>query len=446
MSSMTISGLISGLNTDDLIDQLMAIERRPVTLMEQQQRALSIEKDAYGQIGTSLGTLAGSLETLLNLTTTWDAKKATSSDATIATAAVEPTAAPGTYLLEVTNLAQAHSVASDEQASITAALGYSGTVQVNGKAITIDSTMSLEMIRDEINAADADVKATIVSKSLVLTSKKTGVASAMTFVDGPEGIWKALGVLDAADSIKHKLADPLDAQFKVNGLSLTRDSNTISDVVSGVTFTLLKPGQTTIEVQDDVDSIVTKIKEFVSAYNSTNSVIQAQTGEGATLQGESPITALSRDLRQSITGLVNTGGTYDLLAEVGITADKAGVLTVDETKLRDALAADADAVRNLFTATAAADGFDGIATRASALIDRYTEETTGIIPLRQDMYQDQIDRLDESIEAFDARLEIRRQSLVQRFTQMELALAQMQAMSNALAGQLASLMSLQNTN
>lgn len=450
MSTMSISGLLSGLNWEDMINKLMEVESRPIALMQQQQRALTVEKDAYGKIGTGLGTLAGALQDLTELNS-WDSKKVTSSDPAVAAATAKATAVPGIYDVKVYELAQAHSVASDEQTSTSTALGLSGMVQINGKSVTINTGMNLGDVRDEINRAGAGVRATIVSKSLVLTSEKTGAANGMTLVDSDAsptaGVWNALGVFDTSELVKNQLKAARDSDFEVNGIRLQRETNTISDVISDVTFTLLKAdvagAQTRFEITQDVDSMVGKIQSFVTAYNSTYETIGSLLAKEGALQGENPAMELSRNLRQSVTGAVQGApADYDQLALIGITTDKAGKLSVDETKLREAIAEDAGAVEQLFTAVESVEGFDGVATRAKALVDRYTT-TGGVIESQQGMYQGTIDRIDESIEDFAGRIQLRREGMSRQFTQMELALAQIQGISSALSGQLASLAGLQ---
>ncbi|HEX6971852.1 MAG TPA: flagellar filament capping protein FliD [Limnochordia bacterium] len=443
MASMQIGGIISGLNTQELIDQLMAIEARPMVLLEEQQEALNVEKAAYAQIRTSLGSLSSALQTLLEAGT-WSAKIASSSDEGVVLASADGSAAPGSYSIDVAQLATAHSVASEAQTSSTDPLGYAGTVEINGVAITVTSDMTLEGLRDAINAEteQTGVSAAIIADTLVLTSTETGQANAITLND-PDGIWASLGVWDpTTPGFKNELIAAQDAAFTINGLALTSGSNEVSDAVAGVTVTLRAVGEATVEVRNDTQRIIDKIKAAVSAYNSTHSLIASQTGQEAVLQGESTVTGLAFDLRRSFTGLVGTGSTYELLAEIGITADKEGSLQLDETALREALETDPAAVEKLFTASAAVDGYDGIATRTEALIDRYTN-ADGILALRDQMYQDRIDRLDESIEAFQERLDAQRERLVAQFTRMEMALAQLQSMGNALSGQLLSLASLQ---
>src|SRR5690606_18517127 len=143
-----------------------------------------------------------------------------------------PSAAVGTYEVVVTKLAKAHRIASDDlEADPSDDLGLSGSFTINGKQVTISSGMSLNDIRDAINQAGAGVRATVIGSTLVLESEESGADHAMELVDSAEGVLKSLGLLDDGDSVKHVLQEAQDAEFSINGVNLTRSSNTISDAV-----------------------------------------------------------------------------------------------------------------------------------------------------------------------------------------------------------------------
>ena len=439
-----ISGIASGIDTDALIQQLLAIERRPLVFMEDQIKKLQQQSDGFRDVNTRMSNLETKLSSLVSLTT-FNAKAVKSSDEDVVKASAGPSAAVGTYEVKVTQLAKAHRIASDEQSNASSDLGLDGTFTINGKQVTISSGMSLNDIRDAINQAGARVRATVIGATLVLESEETGVDHAIQLVDSPTGVLKSLGLLDAGDSVKNLLQAAQDAVFSINGVNLTRASNTVSDAVQGVSFTLTGVGTATITVEQDVDGALSAIKAFVEQYNSVQTFINSITAKGEVLQGNGTILRLQSSLYSLVSGFVDapSGAKYRSLAQVGITVGRNGNLSMDESVLRKALEENPDDVRALFAATADKDGYDGVAVRLRDFVQAYTQSGTGILASQGESYRQQMDSLREAMERFEERLKLREESLRRQFTEMERVLASLQNLSNALTGQILQLMTFQ---
>lgn len=440
-----ISGIASGIDTDALIQQLLAIERRPLVYMEDQIKRLQLQSDGLRDVNTRMSNLETKLSSLVSLST-FNAKAVKSSDEDVAKATAGPSAAVGTYEVVVTKLAKAHRIASDDlEADPSDDLGLSGTFTINGKQVTISSGMSLNDIRDAINQAGAGVRATVIGSTLVLESEESGADHAMELVDSAEGVLKSLGLLDDGDSVKHVLQEAQDAEFSINGVNLTRSSNTISDAVQGVSFTLTGEGTATITIEQNVDGAFDAIKAFVEQYNSVQTFINSITAKGEVLQGNSTILRLQSSLYSLVSGFVSApaDAKYRSLAQIGITVGRNGNLSIDESALRKALEENPDEVRALFAATADKDGYDGVAVRLRDFVRAYTQSGTGILASQGNSYREQMDALRESMERFEERLKLREQALRRQFTEMERVLASMQNLSNALAGQIIQLMAFQ---
>jgi flagellar hook-associated protein 2 len=224
----------------------------------------------------------------------------------------------------------------------------------------------------------------------------------------------------------------------VNGLTITSASNKLTNVSDGLTLELLAEGTSHVSVSADLNPVIDRIKQFVDQYNSTYSFIQEKLGKDAALQGNGSLMRLAMDLRTRTTDPVagTPAGQLDQLALLGITTDNSGKLIVDENKLRTALETKPDQVEKLFTATQDTDGRDGVAVRLKNLISITLATNTGLVSQSQSALEDRIEDIDERISAFEKRLELRRQHLVDQFTALEKALSTLSSQGAWLTGQI----------
>lgn len=276
----------------------------------------------------------------------------------------------GTYSVVVQQLATRHKIGADSVASKTDALGQSGsfTLQAaDGSAVTIamESDDSLTDLRDAINAqkSTSGVTASIVQVSdsgyqLILTANDTG--EAITLADGGGGVLSGLGLTGSdGTTVKNELIAVQDAIVEIDGVTVTRSSNTISDAIEGVTLTLYGASPDTpvsMEVSTDLASIKSAITDFVDAYNAYRDFVvqqQATTSSGtrsddATLFADS----LLRQITQSVSNTLNTSittkdGSILSLASLGISFDSSNNLDLDEDTLNSMLTSDIDGIRQL---------------------------------------------------------------------------------------------------
>src|SRR5437016_3953488 len=277
---ITVGGLATGIDTNSIIDKLVALEKRPVAL-------LGVEVQDVQATQTSINTLGGKLSTLrsaahaLGTTDGVLVRAATSSDTDVLAAAAGAGAQPGSVALTITQLARG-SVAGPTvgvaSATSTVASGPgtfqfqvgSGTV----KSVNVDATTTLQGLATAINALDAGVTASAVNLGtasapdfrLEIASKATGATSTVTVTHD-----------DTALAVQTAQAGQ-NAQFTVDGFSGTfeRESNTFGDVLPGVTVTLRNRGTATVTVADDADAITAKVKTLVAAFND---IVTFVTGE-----------------------------------------------------------------------------------------------------------------------------------------------------------------------
>lgn len=376
MGSLQISGLVSGLDIDTLVSRLMALERRPLLAIEQQRQRLDTRASAWRDVNTRLSSLLGRAEALQRAAS-FNQRTVTVENASVATVTAASGVPEGTHRLEVVHLAQAHAVTSHAFAGDTAALGLSGTVTINGTALTVQAGDSLQSIAHLINQLGAGVRASVVRAQegqhhLLLHATATGAASAIQLVDGG-GVLTGLGLLvtNTGALAANTLTAARDAQFRLNDFTMTRPTNQVSDAMAGLNFTLLAPGVTNISVRQDADTVVGLVKDFVGQFNSTLSFIRQQLDTGGNLRGDSALRALAGRLP----GLVfePVPGTTGLTraAEAGLSTGafgtaQAGQLQLNETTLRSRLAADPLAVAALFGAVPVNVARAGAGATASA--------------------------------------------------------------------------------
>lgn len=290
-------------------------------------------------------------------------------DGDVFSATVDDDTEVGTYSVMVQQLATKHKIAADAISSKTDALGYSGsfTLQAaDGSAVTIamESDDSLTDLRDAINAnkSTSGVTASIVQVSdssyqLILTANDTGEEISLT--DGGDGVLSSLGLTDSDGAIKNELVAVQDAIVEIDGVSITRASNTIDDAIEGVTLNLYSASPDTavsMEVSTDLSSIKSAITSFVDAYNEYRDFVltqQATTSDGtassdATLFSDSLLRQIVRSVNSALnTSITTDDGTVLSMASLGISFNSSNELELDEDTLNSILSSDVDAVQQL---------------------------------------------------------------------------------------------------
>src|SRR5690606_13075758 len=230
------------------------------------------------------------------------------------------------YQVQVVRLAQAHRLASERRFAQDETIGVSGQFEIafDGKnaVITVDSGDTLATLVQKINDADVGVTAKVIDGRLVLEANAMNKEIQLT--DLSRGT--VLLNLDIRQVQAYQ-----DAEFIVDGITINRDINTISDVIAGVTLTLKATGTVSIEVQHDVNLVIERVKAFVDQYNSVQNFIKEKTGDGGVLQGDVLLGRIQFQLRQLATARVRQLATarvdgapepspepYNQLAMIGI--------------------------------------------------------------------------------------------------------------------------------
>ncbi|MDM7322990.1 MAG: flagellar filament capping protein FliD [Gammaproteobacteria bacterium] len=454
--AITSTGLATGMNINALVQQLVNAEGQAAKgLLDHQQARVDTRLSGLGKLKGALSSFQTALKKLEALDT-FSARKTTLSNDSALTLRADRTAAVGSYSIEVLSLARAEKMVSSGFDSVSTVVG-TGTlilgVGSNSFSVTIDSSNNtLAGIRDAINHAsdNTGVSATIVNaddgnggtvSKLVLTAKETGTANALSVsvIDDDGNNTDASGLSGLAMT---QLVAAQDAVIRVDGQTITRSSNTISDAVSGLTFNLkaVTTSPVSAQVSADTEEIVKALQGFVDSYNSLRQVMSdlgrydPATKKAAELTGDATLRNLQQQLRRDLTSNVSSiSGGVNSLADIGIEIDRYGVMKLNSAKLSDAINGNPAVVSELFRSA------DGIATRINAKIDEYLK-SGGILDTQTRSMNDQKRQIADRRAALEARLGKIEEQYLKQFNKMDQIVASYQSTGNYLAAQLAGLL------
>lgn len=249
------------------------------------------------------------------------------------------------------------------------------------------------------------------------------------------------------------------ASFSVDGIAISKTSNTVTDVIPGITLNLLKDGgTTTVKVENDDDAVTTKINNFVKSFNDAITLLNKQSNYDATsktagvLSGDSTVRMVKSQLQSLVTTPVSgASGSYSMLSEIGITTNRTdGTLKVDSAKLADALKNDFESVVELFTKNSGVADLDasqyGVADKFNTLLEKLTHayegpssDSNGVISSRIQGLKKTMTGIDTQIENMEVRMTRKEEALKKQFTAMETLVSSLTTQGNALINYLNSL-------
>ncbi|WP_315777624.1 MULTISPECIES: flagellar filament capping protein FliD [unclassified Bradyrhizobium] len=382
-SSLTTSGTstTSTIDWTALIESAVNAKLTQATQISTKITANEAKITAYQTLQTALKTLSSGLSSLAtsmvnSLATNAFATRAATISATGDVSAssalsmsVSNGAATGSHTLTIGQIATAHKVTGTTQSSQTAALGYSGTFSLGLSGgstadITITSGMSLQDVVDAINAqtSTTNVEASIVQVSsgsyqLVLTGTQDSADITYASSSGDDVLNK-LGVTDSSGAFTTVLQTAQEAEFTLDGISLTRNTNDITDVLSGVTFDLLQatPSGTTLTVTigTDTSQISSALQTFVTDYNAFRDAVIAQqtTNSDGTASSSSVLfgDGTMRDIMNSLQAVLGTSVGGLTMADLGLSFNEKNELELDTGTLSTILSTNLSGVTTLLSA------------------------------------------------------------------------------------------------
>ena len=430
MAIVTFAGLGSGFDSGSLITSLINAEKTPETAFKQSQSNLTTQISTLGTLVSKLQAL-GDAATALNSASAIGAPTAKSGDATRVSATASATAVTGSYQVVVGALASAQTNVSTGYASDTAGVAGTGSFTLGdvhgGAPITISygAGDSLSAIAARINGdagASALVSASVLfdgaAYRLVLTAQKSGVTNGVSYGGAGLGFAAPGSEVTAA----------ADASLTINGVAMTRASNTVDDAIKGVTLSLgslTPPGgaATRIDVAVDSSALEQKAQSIVDAYNGIAKILHGQldyTGVklgSDTLFGDSTAQSLQRRLTDAFANAYSYGAGAINASALGISTQSDGTLAISDSKFKAAIAADPLALQHVLVGNGSAGA--GLVGALNALVKDYTQYGSGALLGEQASKQSQIKAYDDRISRIENRAAALETSLRSQFAALD---------------------------
>lgn len=454
--SMSVDGLVSGMDTTSIISQLMSVEAGPQNALKTKLTSTQSSASAYRTVNTTFLAITAAADAS-QAPDLWTTTKATSSSPANATASASSGALTGTLTFSVTQLATTHAVSNRNTAgtwtSATSAYGAS-SIEVFDKAgvskgtLAIGGTQTVADAAAAINASSLGLSASVVQISatevgLQVSSKTTGADSEFSFTGA------------GTFSVNSQAQDATLSIGTSNPYTVSSPTNTFTGVLPGTTITATKADPltpVTVSVVSDPSSVASKMQALVDAVNATIKTVKdytsTATGSTAALKGDWSVSSLAGSLANAVSAAVGTDGSP---AQVGFQLNKDGTVAFDKAKFIAALNNTPDLAKRMVLGTAAADpdgvpgsgdevaAVDGIAAKLRKVAVSASDATTGTLVSLANGQDSMIKDIKDRIAAWDLRLAKRKETITAQFTAMETALSSLKNQSSWLAGQISSL-------
>ncbi|WP_047257647.1 flagellar filament capping protein FliD [Chromobacterium subtsugae] len=465
MSASSISSNVGPLDVQSIVSQLVAADSQPLTQSQQRVSNYQSELSTLGQVSSALSALQ-TAATTLSSGTFLQQFSATSSDSTVANVSTTSGGTAGSYVLNVTQLAQARQLVfdqnsngspiTDENATLSGAPS-SLTFNIGGTSSTVNlsnggSPVTLASIASSINGAGIGVNASIVqynnNYSLVLNSAQAGPSNAFTITaggtdssgtpgsNGTSG--NTLAGLQQSSTAATESTAAQNALMTVNGVNVSSSSNAVSNVITGATVNLEKLGQVTVNMSQNTANITSTLQTFVSAYNQVVSATNSATTSSKTVGSTPANTDISSDLtglQEQLAGILGTPvagadpvNSFAYLAQVGITQNADGTLALNSTTFNSALSSNPGAVTNLF-GNAQNTGIGNVFNTAiNNLLG-----PTGLVTIDQNNLNSQVTSEQQLQSQLQSQLSNEQSSLLTEYSNLNSELAQMEQASTSMA-------------
>lgn len=336
--------------------------------------------------------------------------------------------------------------------SASTALGITGALSVNGTDITLNGTETLNDIQASVDAisgitATVNYDSATDKYSLAVTNETDEGEVALTFKDTTD----ASGFSHFMDATATVSANK--ALVNINNIDVERDSNTITDLIDGITLNLVDEDPTktiTVSVSANHNTAKTKMEGFVEAFNNVVKTLDSlqsydsKTGTAGNLLGDSTASLMRSGMRRMIFSSVSgVSSDVNSLSQLGIEIEKTGLLSFDSTKFTTAIEDNPDDVTRFFTADES--GVKGLAVKFEKYLSGYLDSKNGILSSKIDGYTDSSTSIDKNIESIQRRLTTREESLRKQYASLEQLLSTFSSTQSYLTNQLSVLSNMTNS-
>lgn len=457
-------GLGSGLAIGDIVKGLVGAEKAPKqNQIDKQTASTTSSLSGVSQLTSALAAFQKTLDTLGSTTAAaFQGFAATSSNDAVVKATAGNTAVNGTYAIKIINLATPSKVATVAMNATQQSAIPSGNLEItqNGTKYNVDitQTSTLQEVRDKINSSlqGNGITANIITDTngsrLVFSSTTTGKGSDIS-VKGSSG-QEMLNIdgsqlMSASSTGTDTNGNPVpgagaisgtakDAVFTVDGLSLTSSSNTVSNAISGLSFTLVAPpadgGETKVTVATNTDGLKTSLQSFVDSYNTLVKLVTSLTKgsigddgkyQAAALTGDTTPRSLLAAVRNQIAAATSNTG-LGSLAQLGIrTQQTDGTLSIDSAAFTAALSDKkmGSQIQALFT------GDGGLITRLNKAVEPYSK-ADGVLASKKTSLTNVQKRLAADQDDLDRRIASLTDTLTKKYNAMDLIVGKLKATGN----------------
>jgi len=472
MATISSPGVGSGLDVNSIVTQLVAIERQPIVQLQSQASSLQTKLSAFGKVQSNLSALRDAASALTR-PSTWSQTTGTSGDSTAVAVTTDANNLPGSYSVQVLSLARAQSNTSKTYTAATDMVGE-GTIHIEfgtwgvGNTFTakpdttaIDISVgppakSLAEVRDIVNAANAGITATVLTDAtgarLVFRSSATGAANGFKVTvadtDGNNVDTSGLSALAYDPSVgvvtMGQALAAANASALINSVPVSSTTNTLSNIVDGMTLTLKKETTSAVDVTTapDKDAIKKKIEAFVTAYNDLNKELAAQTKYDAasktagSLQGDSAAVSLRAALRATLRGNSSASTMFTRLADIGFDVKQDGSITLDSSKVDNGLANLGELKKLFSNSDTLVPANNGFATLFRTQADQAIG-VDGSIASRSEGLRERISRNEKRQAELEVRVAQTETRLRKQYTALDAQMGQLQSLSTYVTQQMA---------
>lgn len=465
-------GLGSGLDVENMVAQLVALEKKPIQALQTKATAINSQVSAFSQLKSQISNLQTQVDKLTS-SETWQGRVLSSSNSSTVSGTATSKAAFATYDVKVQRLASAQTIGSALVASgtnlgvgkLTITLGEweGGTLKANTvagapAAVSIDITAeddTLAKVAARINAANAGVTATVLrdhtGERLSMQSTATGANAAFS-VAVEEAVagsgLKRLEYLGADSSTgMTRSQTAVDTQATINGIAMSSRNTTFAEVADGVTLTVSKEMAATdaavrITIKGDTATAKTALTNLVESYNALSSAMKTMTAydetskTAGTLQGDSTAINLQSALRRLLSSNSGAGGAFSTLSQMGLAFQADGTLKIDDTKLGKALE-DPDSMSRFFAADLEGESNDGLGVRLKAFTSGLLS-SDGVFATKDDSMKNQLKRNTQDQERMMTRVNAYEKRLLAQYTALDVKMSSLTALDNYVSQQITS--------